>query len=376
MRYLYFDLVSGISGDMIVASLLDLSGNFDYLRKELKKINLGEYEINNSRRKSGHIKASHFEVKDLLKKKRVFQINAIRNKISSSGFSRETKRKILDIYETLYCAEKKVHASLDAHFEQVGEVDSLIDIVSSCILIDKLGVDRILYSSIPFGEKVAPATAYMLKSKNIYLSQHEYENITPTGLAIITTLGTQAKQNTRKDFCLESIGYGAGSIKPRDCANVLRTILFENKEDSAFEKDEILVMQCNLDDINPQILGFLMDRLYKAGALEVYFENFYTKKSRAGIQISVLSRHETFDTIADIIFKETTTLGIRYFKTNRIKLKRKQRLLNTSLGRLRFKEVSNNGYKRVIPEYDDCVKVAKTKNMALRDVIAKVSGGR
>lgn len=372
MRYLYFDLISGISGDMIVASLSGLANNFDYLKKELKKINLREYEIRHFRAKSGHIKAYRFAVKDLARNKRVFQFDALRNKIRGSGLKQEIKNRILDVYETLYQAEKKVHGTGHVHFQQIGEVDSIIDITSACILIDKLNIDSILYSSIPFGRKVAPATANMLKLQDIYLTDHGYENITPTGIAIITTLGSQAQRNIQHDFNLKDVGYGAGSIRSADSPNVLRVVLFRSKEAALFESDEIVVMQCNIDDMNAQVLGFLMDKLYSAGALEVYFENFYTKKSRLGVLISVLSKYETFDTISDIIFRETTTLGLRFFKANRIKLKRKERLLSTAMGKVRIKEAGYNRYKKVIPEYEDCVRIAKLKNIPLREILEKI----
>ncbi|MBL7130608.1 MAG: LarC family nickel insertion protein [Candidatus Omnitrophica bacterium] len=373
MRYLYFDLIGGISGDMIVASLLDITGDFNYLRNELKKINLGEYKLRYSRCQSGHIKAHRFIVEDLAKGKRVFQFNAIKNKIRNSHLSPETKKKILDIYENLYEAERKVHGSGHVHFQQIGEIDSLIDIASSCILIDKMRLEQILYSCIPFGRNIAPATTLMLKSRSIYLSNLQYENITPTGIAVIATLGTQVQQNLQYDFTFEKAGYGAGSIKIDKTLNILRVMLFKQNKKAVFKKDEIVVIQCNIDDMSPQILGFLMDKLYKAGALEVYFENFYSKKSRLGILISVLSKYETFDTISDIIFRETTTLGIRYFKANRIKLERKARFLKTSLGKVRLKEVVDKGYKKIIPEYDDCVKIAKSKNIPLKDVFEKIN---
>ncbi|NQU19031.1 DUF111 family protein, partial [bacterium] len=227
MRYLYFDLIDGISGDMIVASLLDISKDFNYLKRELKKINLKEYEIKNFRSQSAHIRASRFVVKDLAKKRRVFQINTIKNKIIKSRLHAETKKKILDIYQTLYNAEKNVHGVGHVHFQQIGEVDSLIDIASTCILIDRLGVERILYSMIPFGERIAPATAYMLKSKDIYLSTRQYENITPTGIAIITTLGLQRPRKIGNEFSLQKFGYATGSIIPNHSSNILRTFLLK-----------------------------------------------------------------------------------------------------------------------------------------------------
>jgi uncharacterized protein (TIGR00299 family) protein len=374
MCYLYFDLISGISGDMIVASLLDLAGGLAYLRSELKKINVGEYKIETFKRQSGHIRASCFEVKELSKRKRIFQLEEIKNKIKKSRLKPEIKKNILNIYKNLYEAEKKVHGQGKAHFEQIGEVDSLIDITASCLLIAKLKPERILYSGVAFGQKVSPATAQLLKSKGIYLTEHTYENITPTGVAIITTLGMQAKDRYDKDFIVGDIGYGAGSIQVNNSPNVLRTVLFK-KGESSFEKDKAVVIQCNIDDMSPQVLGYLMDRLYEAGALEAYYETYYTKKSRIGFLISVLSKQESLDTITDIIFKETTTLGLRYFNVDRLKLTRKERILSSSQGKVKIKEVLNNRYKKIIPEYDDCVKVAKSRNMALKDVFFKLGRG-
>lgn len=375
MKHLYFDLASGISGDMIVASLLDLAGDFAYLNKELKKINLKEYSVKISKRQAGHIKANFFEVLDLAKRKRIFQFNEIKNKINNSRLKSEIKKNILSVYNALYEAEKKVHGSGHAHFEQLGEVDSIIDISSACILIDKLKVDGILYSAVPFGNKVAPATALLLKSKNIYFSKHQYENVTPTGVAIITALGSQLNGKIKNNFIAGDTGYGAGSIQIGNSTNALRAVVLEERK-TGFDKDEIIVIQSNVDDMNPQVLGFLMDKLYEKGALEVYLQSYYTKKSRIGILISVLSKQQSLDTIAGIIFKETTTLGIRYFSAERLKLKRRERILKTRLGKVRVKETTDNKYKKVIFEYDDCVKIAKSKNMALKDVLTNLSGGK
>jgi len=228
MKYLYFDLVGGISGDMIVASLLDITKGFTYLKKELKKINLKQYKIMLVKCQSGHINSHRFVVQDLAKNKRVFQLSSINNKIKESRLNPITKKKIIEIYESLNRAEKRVHGSNHVHFQQIGEVDSLVDIASACILIDKLGVDNVLYSRIPFGERVAPATALMLKSKEIYLSNHEFENITPTGIAIITALGKQKAENIHYNLLLERVGYGIGSVKSENLKNVLRAVIFRS----------------------------------------------------------------------------------------------------------------------------------------------------
>lgn len=235
MKSLYFDLIGGISGDMIVSSLLDVTGGFEYLKKELKKIDLDNYNLKLSKCQSGHISSHRFIVLDLAGEKRVFQLNSIKDKVSSSHLSQKIKDNITSIYETLYKAESEIHGEDHVHFKQIGEIDSLIDIASACILIDKLGVENILYSRIPFGEKVAAATALMLKSRKIHLSKHRFENITPTGIATITTLGRQIDEESGNDFSVGEVGYGIGSVDAGDMQNVLRSVILEKSEKSGFE---------------------------------------------------------------------------------------------------------------------------------------------
>jgi uncharacterized protein (DUF111 family) len=234
MRYLYFDLIGGISGDMIAASLLDLTGDVTYLKNELKKINLKGYRVKSFKRQSGHIQPLRFTVEDLVKGKRIFQFNEIKNIVNKSRLKNRVKKSILKVYSALYEAEKEVHGFGHAHFQQIGEVDSIIDIASACILIDSLNVDGILYSSVPFGNKVAPATTLLLKSKDIYFSKHPYENITPTGAAVISALGSQINSKGNSGFAIKDAGYGAGSIEYEGFSNILRSILLE-KGKSDFE---------------------------------------------------------------------------------------------------------------------------------------------
>lgn len=235
MNHLYFDLIGGISGDMIVAGLLDVTDGLDYLKKELKKIDIDNYNLELFKCHSGHISSHRFIIDDLSREKRVFQLDSIKSKINNSGLNQSIKNNIIRVYETLYKAEKKIHGEDHVHFEQIGEVDSLIDIASACILIDKLGVEVILYSRIPFGEKVAPATALMLKSQSVYLSKHRFENITPTGIATVTTLGKQVDEENAQNFSVQEVGYGVGSVDAKDMQNVLRVVLLKKCVKSVFE---------------------------------------------------------------------------------------------------------------------------------------------
>ena len=373
MKSLYFDIIDGISGDMIVASLLDLCGDSTYLKQQLKKIKVKGYQIKFIKSRSGEYKVSRFIVETDKLKEKPHQFEQIKKIINTSGLNAQVKKNASKTYETLYEAEKKVHGKGHVHFHQVGEIDSIIDIISCCILLDHLKIEDIYYSAVPFGKKVAFATTQMLKGKDVVLSEHIFENITPTGIAIIVSLGTQSRNNSDA-YKVERVGYGTGSTQIKNSTNILRAILFSQANNRninlSFDRDQAVVIQTLIDDMSPQIVANLMDLVYGEGALEVYTESVMTKKSRLGILFSVLSKQETFDRIVGIIFKETSTLGLRYFKVDRLKLKRKQGRFITPLGKIRFKEVVDSEFRKIIPEYDDCLKASKVNNKTLKDIMA------
>lgn len=231
MKIAYFDLIGGASGDMVVASLLDVqSDDIHYLRQELKKINVSAYRIQFLRQKEGHIKMGRFIVHDLSSGKKSYQLKDLVRLIKESRLAAVVKKSILRVYRALYSAEKKVHRSGAAHFHQIGEIDSIVDIASSCILLDRYGIDRIIYSSVPFGMKVAPATAQLLAEKQIHFSKHPFENITPTGAAILVTLGRQLAVKPQKEFTVERIGYGKGSFHSAGYANGLRVMILNTRK--------------------------------------------------------------------------------------------------------------------------------------------------
>jgi len=370
MKNLYFDIIDGISGDMIVASLLDLCGDLAYLKQQLKKIKVKDYNIKFTRSRSGEYKASRFIVEVNKAKCKSFQIKEIKQLINSSSLNNRVKSNALKIYELLYDAEKSVHGEEKTHFHQVGEIDSIIDIISCCILLDHLKIDKIYYSVVPFGHNVAFATTQMLKEKEVIFSRHRFENVTPTGIAIIKTLGIQRNDNSGV-FKIDKVGYSTGTIQKKQETNILKAVLFSHAtaKDAGFDRDQVVVVQTLIDDMSPQIVANLMDLVYDAGALEVYTESVMTKKSRLGILFSVLLKEASFDKIVEIIFKQTTTLGVRYFEADRLKLKRKTGNFNTPLGKIRFKEVIDSRFKKIIPEYDDCVKASKVNNKTLKDIM-------
>ena len=217
---------------MIVAGLLDMSGDYVYLKKELHKIPLDNYAIKFSYQKEGHIKMGRFIVEDTASVHQHYQYAEILAKVGKASLSGRVKKNITRIYNLLYRAEKKVHRTRTGHFHQLGEVDSIIDIAASCILIDRLNVGKVFYSSVPFGKRVAPATVELLRAQDIYFSSHPFENITPTGAAILAGMGTQITRNKNKKFALRGAGYGRGSFDSCGYANGIRAMLLESKRPS------------------------------------------------------------------------------------------------------------------------------------------------
>jgi len=381
MRYLYFDILDGISGDMIVAALLELSSSIEYLKKELKKIRLEGFRIKLIKIKSNHFKAVRFCVQTINQnKEKIFQFSQIKKIIKDSDLKKEVKDNVLRIYQRLYNSERNVHAASSVHFHQVGELDSVIDIVSACIILDYLKIDQVYYSVIGLGHKVASATLDLLKGQDIFFSEKSFENVTPTAAAIITTLGRQRRYFTNMAR-LEKVAYSTGSIQVKDSTNILRAVLFsdveilDNRQD-CFDRDEVIEIQTLIDDSTPQVIADLMNLVYQAGALEAYTLAVTTKKSRVGLLFSVLSKPETFDKIVELIFRHTTTLGLRYQSFYRLKLKRKEGHFRTDLGNIAFKKTLEKKFKKLIPEYEDCVRAARLTNQPLRDIILKIQNKR
>ena len=224
--YLYFDLIGGISGDMIAASLLDLRiVSLAYLKNELKKIPLQNYAITFCKQKEGHIPMGRFIVTSTQSANRVYQFDEIMRMIQHSRLSKTIQSNIMRIYRALLGAEKAVHRVRNTHFHQIGEVDSIVDIASACILIDALKVTGVFYSCVPFGRKVSPASAHLLLDKQVSFSGHPFENITPTGIAVITTAGKQYVDLKKKGWTICHIGYGRGSFSSKGHDNGLRALV-------------------------------------------------------------------------------------------------------------------------------------------------------
>ncbi len=378
----YFDCFSGISGDMLIGSLLDAGLDFEALQAELTKLPLTGYELAVRKVSKQHLAASKFDVIDKGQKayRHLKDLNEI---VDSSTLSAEIKKKSKQIFLRIAAAEAKIHGMPleKVHFHEIGAVDTIIDVVGALTGLALLDVKRVLCSRLNVGSGFvtfshgtypvpAPATAAILQDVPIYSSGVEGELVTPTGAAIIAEVAESF--GPMPTFEVQQIGYGAGDkelLQP----NVLRVFLSKEEQDPDLESDEVCIIETNIDDMNPQLYEAVFEQLFAAGALDVYMTNIMMKKSRPAVKLSVLCRPLETRKFEKIILAETTSIGLRVRTEKRRKLKRELRQIDTSLGKIQFKLALLAGeVVRVTPEYEDCKKIAAEAGLPLAEVIDRV----
>ena len=308
-------------------------------------------------------------------------LNDICQLIREAGYTSPVEKLAIAIFTRLGKAEAAIHGiPVDkVHFHEVGAVDAIIDIVGAAIGIHALGIERVYASPLPVGHGwvhcahgefpiPAPATAHLLQGVPITETTIEAELVTPTGAAIITTLCEHFGAMPAMQIAV--VGYGAGT---RELArpNVLRLFLGE-KLDAAITPGEILSLECNIDDMTAEALGYLMERLFENGALDVYYQPVYMKKNRPGIEINILCDIANEAASLNVLFRESTTLGVRRSVVQRICLPREVKSINTGYGEMRVKISEWGGQQRVEPEYDDCRRIAIEHDIPLREVFQEV----
>jgi len=374
MKIAYFDCFSGASGDMILGALVDLGVSLDYLKKELGKLKLDGYTIKKHTVIKNGIKATKIDV-ITRKKEDGKNLDGIYKIIDNSNLSNKVKISAKKIFYNLANAEAKVHNKniKKIHFHEVGALDAIIDVVGSVIGIHKLGIEKIYCSPFNIGSGFiksqhgtypAPgfATAELLKNVEIYSKHADRELVTPTGAAILTALCDNFEM---PKFRLDKIGHGAGTYDLK-IPNVLR-VMVGNKDD--YGRDEVTIIETNIDDMNPQIYDYVMEKLFDEGALEVYLINIMMKKNRPGVLLVSLCKHENKDKLLDVIFNETPTLGVRIHTAERRILERESVYVKTKFGRIRVKVGKNgNNIKSINPEYEDCKKAAKKNKVPIKDI--------
>jgi uncharacterized protein (TIGR00299 family) protein len=382
----YFEMFSGISGNMVLGALIDLGLDPKSLESELNKLGLqNEYEIKIEKVSRSHIGGTYVDVHlhdhehdhDHAHDhdhhgRNLEDINKI---IETSELSRTIKEKSKTIFLNLAKAEAKVHRTEinEIHFHEVGAVDAIVDIVGSVTGLELLGIDRIYASSINTGQGYvmaahgklpvpAPATMELLKNVPTYSSGTEKELTTPTGAAIITSLSTYF--GPKPLMRVEKVGYGAGTYEI-EIPNLLRINVGNVEQGSKKMK----VVETNIDDMNPQFYEYIMEKLFEKGALDVYFTPIQMKKNRPATKISVIVDAENLFKINEILLKETTTLGVRIFDIEREIVDRKIKEVETQFGKVKVKVGILDGKTvNIAPEYEECKKIAKEKGLPIKTV--------
>ncbi len=378
----YFDCFSGISGDMTLGALVDAGLSFDHLKAELAKLPVGGYSLAADRVTSKGLRGTLVRVDlDPAAPQPHRHLRDILSIIQGSALDERVRERSAAIFRKLAEAEARVHGVgvEEVHFHEVGAVDAIVDVVGSVVGLAALGVERVYASSLPTGSGTvrtahgllpvpAPATLELLKMAGAPLraSAAQTELVTPTGAAILATLA----EFRQPEIALRAVGHGFGR-KELPWANCLRLWLGEAPAgQGGAERDEIAVLEANLDDTTPELLGAAMARLFEAGALDVYFTPIQMKKNRPGVKLSVLGPVEHEDRLAATMLRETTTLGVRASRARRLKARRWQREVATPWGPIRVKVKAFEGALTAAPEYDDCLRLATAAGVPVAEVYA------
>ncbi|MDP2688902.1 MAG: nickel pincer cofactor biosynthesis protein LarC [Deltaproteobacteria bacterium] len=393
MKILYFDCPTGVSGDMFLASLIDMGVDFKSILRELKKLSVDRIDVSLGRETRHSITGTTFRVK-ITEAHHHRTFRDIKALIAKSRLSSGVKALSTEIFRTIAVAEGKVHgiSPEKVHFHEVGAMDSIIDIVGAAVAVESLKPGRVVCSPIPLGSGwadtmhgripvPAPATVEILKGVPLAQSGIPFELTTPTGAAIMKTIATAF--GGMPAMTVEKTGYGAGKKDFRESANLLRVMMGRSYEKSSGEKSsgekapgprdgeqELTVLETNIDDMSPQIAGYLLERLLDAGALDAFLTPVQMKKSRPGILLTVLCEAEKSEPLLDLIFAESTTIGVRTYPVQRRCLERKTEKVKTPYGAVRIKVSMKDGRAvNIQPEYEDCKEAALRKKAPLKMVM-------
>ncbi|MBO0857101.1 MAG: nickel pincer cofactor biosynthesis protein LarC [Chloracidobacterium sp.] len=394
-RALYLDCFAGASGDMLIGAMLDCGLDLESLRGELLKLGVEGYELSLKRVNRSGISASKFDV-HLTGEPHTHghhhdrhhnhehshhrALSEIVQIISSSSLGSKVKQRAQTIFQRIGEAESKIHdiPIESVHFHEVGAIDSIVDIVGACVAFEALKIGRIISSPLHVGSGTfkcahgtypipGPATAELLKGVPIYSKDVEGELLTPTGAAIISTLAES--YGPMPMMKIEKIGYGAGTRDYPKFPNALRALIGELEEDADRTPGALTVIEASIDDLNPQVFGYLMEKALAAGALDIFYTPAQMKKNRPGVLLTLLCDPADRERMCDLIFRETTTLGVRYRTEQREILTREFVTVETEYGPIRIKvSRSKDGQvMNVSPEFEDCRAAAEKNGVGLRD---------
>jgi len=413
-RILYFDCFSGASGDMVLGALVDAGLPLEELRSALGSLGIDGASVSTEKVIRAGLAATKFSVHETGEHRApahdhdphhhdhdhghqaghqhghaatavahahghrsLAEINAL---VERSALPAGAKLRTRALFQRLGEVEAAIHQVPveKIHLHEVGALDSIIDILGAVFALEWFKPDRIVSSPLNVGGGMvnsahgrfpvpAPATAKLLEGIPVYSSGAQRELVTPTGALLISSYATAF--GPIPPMTIDRIGYGAGDRDPSDTPNVLRVLIGQSIDES--QSEQIVVLECEIDDMNPQLFGSVMDKLYAAGALEVYFAAVQMKKNRPGTLLTILSRPDLRQNLVSIVFRETTTIGVRYHEVTRERLEREIITVQTPVGAIRFKIARLGGHVvNASPEFDDCLRVASEKELAVKDVQA------
>lgn len=390
-RLLYFDCFSGISGDMTLGALIDAGLPLGELKRALGSLAVDGYDISTKRVLRAGVSATQFIVHehqhdhdhhDHRHDHPHRSLPEIFTVIDGSALSPAGRDRAKQLFQRLAEAEASIHQMPieKVHLHEVGALDSIIDIVGAVFGLEWFGADRIVASALNVGGGMvdtahghfpvpAPATVKLLGDAPIYGGSVQQELVTPTGALIVSSYASSFGPIPR--MTVEHVGYGAGGRDIPSTPNVLRVVVGRAEGEGHAQAERVSVIECEIDDMNPQIFGVAMDRLYAAGALDVFYVSVQMKKNRPGTLLTVVAPPERRAALADVIFRETTTIGLRHYDVDRECLRREIVNVETPIGAVRFKVAWRDGrIINAVPEFDDCVRLATAHNLSVKDVQA------
>lgn len=383
--HLHFDCFSGISGDMTLGALVDVGAPFAELVKGLSHLGVRGFRLRKRRVQRGAIWSTKIDVLITPNLRRPWPLSRIRSVLSSSRLSPNVRRQSLEVFERLADAEGKAHRVPrdHVHFHEVGVLDSFVDIVGGLICCELLDVSRVTASAVNVGSGIVrsahgllpapgPAVAMLAKQVPIYSAGPSRELTTPTGLALLRTLTTEF--GPMPQITPIAVGYGAGDANPEGWPNVLRVFLSPEAPANGRARDTVVQIETNLDDVNPQTYEHIMERLFRAGALDVTLTPVIMKRGRPAIVLTSLVPPRGVDQVLDVLFEDTTALGVRVQEICRHILPRRFASVKIKGGTVRIKIAAvDSTNSKAAPEYLDCKRIAERTGRSVKAVLEEAA---
>jgi uncharacterized protein (TIGR00299 family) protein len=397
MKTLYFDCFAGASGDMILGALVALGVDKNELIEQIRLLDVSDFDIEFTKMDKSGISAIHAEVK-VPPEHAHRHLHHIEKIINNSRLGEKIKRRAIEIFTNLAEAEAKIHGIEigKVHFHEVGAMDAIVDVIGACVAFELLGIERFVCSKIHVGSGSAqmahgkfpvppPAITELLKDAPIYSTEIEGELITPTGAAIIATVCDEF--GAIPEMIIERTAYGAGTRDYEKFPNVLRLMLGETENELRVTNDELrdeyqkpktknqnlILLETNLDDLSPQILGYVMERAFESGALDCWFTPIQMKKNRPATMVSILCAKDDKETLTELLYTETSTLGVRIKEIERNCLPRETIKTQTEFGAVDVKVARYKGkIVNAKPEYEQIREIALQSKKSLREIEREV----